>query len=161
PRAWRGLPPQTVRVAENADGSRTYTFDAPTGTYDAVGFQDGTEVPFPTITMAGQGQVVVTVNAPVRGMIPDSQPRLRPARMAFGDPNRARYTRQTTRWTATPALADPRLKPEQGVLDDIAELVNDQIARTSRAGQPLNLDRFPKCKECGHDWHGLECDDDE
>jgi hypothetical protein len=151
------LPPQTARVAWNPDGSRTYTFDAPTGTYDAVVFQDGTEVPFPTITMASQGQVIVTVSAD-NTVIPDSQPRLR---RALGDPNRARYARVDTRWEASPALTDPRLNPEKKVLDSIEELVNDQITRAAPRGVPLDdydTDRYPECKECGHDWHGLECD---
>jgi hypothetical protein len=47
------------------------------------------------------------------------------------------------------------LNPEDGVLDEIDQLVNESIAPGPR--DDYNADRYVKCQECWHDWHGLEC----
>jgi hypothetical protein len=48
------------------------------------------------------------------------------------------------------------LNPEDQVLDDIDLLVNEQVR-----GGPVDdyrVDRYPKCKHCPHQWHGLCCE---
>ena len=47
------------------------------------------------------------------------------------------------------------LNPEDQVLDDIDLLVNDQVRPGPQ--DDYNVDRYPKCEACGHDWHGLDC----
>jgi hypothetical protein len=53
-------------------------------------------------------------------------------------------------------LYGPAIKPEQDVVDEIDRLVNEQI----RVG-PLDdyqVNRYPKCAHCGHQWHGKPCE---
>jgi hypothetical protein len=47
------------------------------------------------------------------------------------------------------------VKPESEVIDEIDRLVNEQV----RFGpvDDYHVDRYPKCDECGHDFHGLDC----
>jgi hypothetical protein len=78
-------------------------------------------------------------------------------------------SRRPTTWTTVPqgryevsdlgqvrSLA-PRsptyLNPEDNVLDAIDRLVNEQV----RFGPPDDINRYPKCRQCPHEWHGLEC----
>ena len=50
----------------------------------------------------------------------------------------------------------PNVLPESEVIDDIDRLVNDQV-RTGPVDD-YSVNRYPKCPDCGHDWHGLECE---
>jgi hypothetical protein len=48
----------------------------------------------------------------------------------------------------------PNVLPESEVIDEIDRLVNEQV----RVGPgDYRINRYDKCKVCGHDWHGLEC----
>src|SRR6516162_1777034 len=57
--------------------------------------------------------------------------------------------RDVTPWMAS-------IKPESEVVDEIDRLVNDEI----RAGpvDDYQVNRFPKCGRCHHQWHGILCD---
>jgi hypothetical protein len=52
----------------------------------------------------------------------------------------------------------PNVLPEQDVVDEIDRLVNEQVRPGPRDDYGVN--RYPKCKDCGHDWHGLDCGND-
>lgn len=60
--------------------------------------------------------------------------------------------------TVIKGARSPNVLPESEVIDDIDRLVNDQV----RPGpvDDYQANRYPKCAECGHDWHGLECGKD-
>lgn len=47
------------------------------------------------------------------------------------------------------------VNPEDRVLDEIDKLVNEQV----RPGpvDDYHVNRYPKCKHCRHDWHGILC----
>lgn len=49
----------------------------------------------------------------------------------------------------------PNVKPESEVIDEIDRLVNDQVRYGPR--DDYQADRYDKCDDCGHDWHGLDC----
>lgn len=51
---------------------------------------------------------------------------------------------------------DPRCRPEQRVLDDIEELVNEELTQT-RSGYDHNISQ-EHCPVCGRNWHGLPGD---
>jgi hypothetical protein len=54
-----------------------------------------------------------------------------------------------------PLQSEGRGNPEDAVIDAIDALVDEQLC-----GGPLddyNVDRYPKCVDCGHDWHGEKC----
>lgn len=51
---------------------------------------------------------------------------------------------------------DPRCRPEQQVLDDIEELVNEELTQT-RSGYDHNINQ-EHCPVCGRNWHGLPGD---
>lgn len=48
------------------------------------------------------------------------------------------------------------LMPESELIDEIDRLVNDQVRPGPR--DDYHIDRYPKCARCGHDWHGLCCE---
>ncbi len=50
----------------------------------------------------------------------------------------------------------PNVLPESQVLDEIDRLVNESVARGPR--DDYNVNRYPKCAHCPHDWHGILCD---
>lgn len=47
------------------------------------------------------------------------------------------------------------MKPEQRVLDQIDELVDESLGPGPR--DDFNVDRYPRCDHCDHGWHGLGC----
>jgi len=50
----------------------------------------------------------------------------------------------------------PNVLPESEVIDEIDRLVNEQVR-----GGPVddyNINRYPRCKHCHHDWHGILCE---
>lgn len=166
--------PQTARVTENDDGTRTYLFDAVNGTYDGVVFSDGTEVEFSTVTMTAPGQVSVTISTPTGMSIPTGQPWLRPANwgnsnrqpgvevVSWGDIVSGGYARQSTTWGETryrPPNPAGNVLPESEVIDEIDRLVNEQVAPGPVDNYEVN--RYPSCENCEHDWHGLDCEDED
>jgi hypothetical protein len=164
---------RAVEMRRPAEARAELLIDADAGTYDGIILGDDTEICFTSpITLSARGQLAVTL--PLSVPLPPGDPRPRPVREGS-------YARRSTTWSAGPGYADParhrvlrpgspygprtdpRLAPrtpnaEQPVLDAIDELVNEQL----RPGPVDNyeINRYPKCAECGHDWHGLECEDD-
>jgi hypothetical protein len=67
---------------------------------------------------------------------------------------------QERRWSPSPDLIIPRrspnVLPESQVIDEIDRLVNDQVRVGPRDDYRVN--RYPPCKVCGHQWHGLDCE---
>ena len=56
------------------------------------------------------------------------------------------------------AAHGPSVLPESQVVDEIDRLVNESIRPGPR--DDYTVDRYPKCDQCPHSWHGLECDTD-
>ena len=66
-------------------------------------------------------------------------------------------TERVTRRAGTrKAVRGPSILPESQVVDDIDRLVNDSIRPGPR--DDYSVDRYPRCKDCAHSWHGLECE---
>jgi hypothetical protein len=79
-------------------------------------------------------------------------------------------------WNPQPSIVTggrrPNVLPESEVIAEIdrleeyfdtrdeaeaaVRLVNDQVRRGPR--DDYNADRYPKCADCGHTWHGLDCE---
>ena len=87
---------------------------------------------------------------------------LSPDGLRVVDPRRDRlqglFQQQPSRWGQPVPLRpnDHVLNPEDHVLDEIDQLVNEQV----RPGpvDDYQINRYDKCKQCGHDWHGLDCE---
>jgi len=72
------------------------------------------------------------------------------------EPLRVPIPRPVPRPQRRPKLQEKAyLKPEDHVLDEIDQLVNDQVRRGPVDDYTVN--RYPQCPHCAHDFHGLDC----
>jgi hypothetical protein len=159
------IAPDEVREREGLPELVSYSLTAGPGEYDRVVFGDGTEIPLTVpVTLAARGVVVVTVPA------------------GAGDGGTPLRMTEVRDWGGhligvlqEPSVIrggrSPSVLPESEVINEIdrledyfdtrdeaeaaIRLVNDQVRHGPR--DDYNANRYDKCQDCGHDWHGLEC----